>query len=89
MQRENNLQKGPFIGSLARVADPAMSLLFQTRCPHCRARVEKRDQTCPGCERWIDDHPDRNDARKWRRRTTIGAVLFFTAVLVIWILTRR
>ncbi len=75
--------------SLAGVTDPAMTSLFQTRCPHCRARVEKRDTTCPCCERWMDDHPDRNDTRKWRRRTTIGAVLFFTAVLVIWILTRR
>jgi predicted amidophosphoribosyltransferase len=66
-----------------------MSLLFQTRCPHCRARVKKRDKTCPSCERWMDDHPDWNDARKRRRRLKIGAALFFTAVLLIWFSTRR
>jgi predicted amidophosphoribosyltransferase len=66
-----------------------MAFLFQTRCPHCRARVKKREKTCPSCERWMDDHPDWNDARKWRRRATIGAAVFFAAVILIAILTRR
>ena len=88
------LMPGMLVGSIRRLTlvdatNPAMSLLFQTRCPHCRARVGNRDKTCPSCERWMDDHPDWIDARKWRRRATTGAVLFFLAVLLIWIRTRR
>jgi predicted amidophosphoribosyltransferase len=66
-----------------------MAFLFQTRCPHCRARVKKRDKTCPSCERWMDDHPDWNEARKWRRIGTIGAALFSAAVLLVWFFARK
>ena len=88
------LMHGMLVGSIRRPAlvdatNPAMPLLFQTRCPHCRARVGNRDKTCPRCDRWMDDHPDWIDSRKLRRRATTGAVLFLLAVLLIWILTRR